>query len=52
MTEREQIIKFLTDNTPVILDVEKQELKYDKTNIYYRIYKYIRELEKGIGEKK
>ena len=46
MTERELIIKFLIDNMPVILDIEKLEFKYDKYNIYYRIYKYIKELEK------
>lgn len=46
MSEREQIIRFLIDNTPVILDLETLDLKYDKRNIYYRIYKYIKELEK------
>jgi len=45
MTDREEIIKFLVDNTPVILDVEKQEFAYDKTSIYYKIYRYIKELE-------
>lgn len=50
MTERELIVKFLLDNTPVLLDIDKQELRYDKFSIYYRIYKYIRELEKGSGK--
>ena len=46
LTERKEIVKFLLDNTPVVLDVEKMDLKYDKSSIYYRIYKYIRDLEK------
>lgn len=50
MTERELIVKFLLDNTPVLLDIDKQELRYDKFSIYYRIYKYIRELEKGVAK--
>lgn len=44
---REEVIQFLIDNIPVILDVEKLEFKYDKRNIYYKIYKYIKELEKS-----
>lgn len=53
MTERELIIKYLIDNIPVHLDIEKLEFKYDKYNIYYRIYKYIKDLEKqtGTGDK-
>ena len=51
MSEREQIVKFLLDNTPVVLDIDNQDLKYDRYNIYYRIYKYIRELEKESGKK-
>lgn len=43
--EREEIIRFLIDNTPMILDIEKQDLKYDASSIYYKIYRYIRELE-------
>ena len=51
MTERELIVKFLLDNTPVVLDIDNQDLKYDKYNIYYRIYKYIKELEKKVSDK-
>jgi len=51
MSEREEIMKFLVDNTPVILDIEKQEFTYDKTSIYYKIYKYIKELEKKENSK-
>ena len=44
---REEVIQFLIDNIPVILDVEKLEFKYDKRSIYYKIYKYIKKLEEG-----
>ena len=50
-TEREEIVKFLKDNTPVVLDLEKQEFTYDKNNIYYKIFKYIKELEKERDKK-
>ena len=49
MDDREEIIRYLIDNTPMILDMENQDLKYDPRNINYKIYKYIRELEKKIG---
>ena len=45
MTERELIIKFLKDNMKVELDIEKLEFRYNKYDMYYRIYKYIKELE-------
>lgn len=53
--ERHEIIRYLIDNTPIIFDMEKQDLKYDARSIYYKIYKYIKELEeeiKKIKEKK
>ena len=43
--EREEIIRFLIDNTPMILDMDKEDLKYDASSIYYKIYRYIKELE-------
>jgi len=46
MDEREKIMSFLIENIPLIIDVEKDELAYDKASIYYKIYKYIKELEK------
>lgn len=46
--EKEEIIRYLIDNTPMILDVEKQELKYDSRNINYKIYKYIKELQEEL----
>lgn len=51
MSDREEIVKFLLDNTPVVLDIEKQEFTYDKNNIYYKIFKYIKELEKERDKK-
>lgn len=47
MTDREEIKKFLIEKIPYVIDLDKQDIKYDKNNIYYKIYKYIRELEKG-----
>lgn len=46
--EREEIIRYLIDNTPMILDLENKELKYDARNIHYKIYKYIKELQEEI----
>lgn len=45
---REEIIRYLIDNTPMIYDIENQDLKYDTRNINYKIYKYIKELEEKI----
>lgn len=50
--ERKEIIRYLIDNTPIILDIEKQDLKYDTRNINYKIYKYIKELQEEIKELK
>jgi GTPase Era involved in 16S rRNA processing len=50
-TEREEIVNFLKDKIPYVLDLEKEDIKYDKNNIYYKIYKYIRKLEKEKEEK-
>lgn len=51
MSDREEIVKFLLDNTPVLLDIDKQEFTYDKNSIYYKIFKYIKELEKERDKK-
>lgn len=48
---REEIIRYLIDNTPMIYDIESQDLKYDTRNINYKIYKYIKELEEKLKEK-
>lgn len=50
--ERHEIIRYLIDNTPIIFDMEKQDLKYDARSIYYKIYKYIKELEEEIKKLK
>lgn len=40
-----EIIKYLIDRIPLILDIEKQDLKFDTRDIHYKIYKYIHELK-------
>ena len=52
MDEREKIMKFLIDHIPLIIDLEIDELAYDKASIYYKIYKYIKELEKESAKRK
>ena len=39
--EKEEIIRYLIDNTPMILDIGDNNLKYDARSIYYKIYRYI-----------
>ena len=39
-----EIMRFIQDKIPIILDIESQELKFDTRSIYYKIYKYIYEL--------
>ena len=51
MDERDIIIRYLIDNTPMILDMKTQDLKYDARNINYRIYKYIKDLEDKLKRK-
>lgn len=53
--ESKEIFQFLKDKIPIVLDIEKQELKYDTNNIYYKIYRYIHKLKeenKELREKK
>lgn len=50
--EKREIIRYLIDNTPMLLDMEKQDLKYDARNINYKIYRYIRELQEEIKKLK
>ena len=53
--EKEELKRYLINNTPMILDIGDNNLKYDARSIYYKIYKYIKELEeeiKKIKEKK
>ena len=44
MSEKE-IMRFIQDKIPIILDMASQDLKFDTRNIYYKIYKYIYELQ-------
>lgn len=50
--EKEEIIRYLIDNTPMILDIGDNNLKYDARNIHYKIYKYIKELQEEINRLK
>jgi len=47
---REEVIEYLQANIPVVLDMDKNDFKFDKRHIYYKIYKYIKELEKSDKE--
>lgn len=42
------ISEFLLDKIPMILDVEKQDLKYDSRGMYFKIYKYILKLREEV----
>ena len=46
--EIEEIIRYLIDKTPLILDIERQALSYDARNIHYKIYRYIKELQEEV----
>jgi len=46
--EKEEIKRYLIDKTPMILDMADNNLKYDARSIYYKIYRYIKELEEEI----
>lgn len=46
--EKKEIIRYLIEHTPIVFDIEKQDLKYDARNINYKIYKYIKELQDEI----
>ena len=40
-----KIMRYLQSKIPIILDIEKQDLKFDSRDIHYKIYKYILELK-------
>ncbi len=44
------IMEYLLDKIPIITDLDGGDLKYDTKNIYFKIYKYILELQKKAGE--
>ena len=41
------IMEFILDKIPLVVDLDSGDLKYDTKNMYYKIYKYILELQKG-----
>lgn len=43
--EYKEIIEFLRKKTPMMLDLEYEDLRYDEKSMYYRIYKYIHKLK-------
>lgn len=43
--EKEEIKRYLIENTPLVLDMEHEDIRYDARNINYKIYRYIKELE-------
>ena len=43
--EYKEIMQFLLDHIPIILDLDKQDLKFDTRSMYYKIYKYLYELK-------
>ena len=40
-----EIMRYLLDRIPIILDLEKQDLVFDKRDMNYKIYKYIYDLK-------
>ena len=40
-------MRYLQSKIPIVLDLEKQDLKYDTRDIHYKIYKYIYGLKEG-----
>ncbi len=50
--EKEEIIRYLIDNTPMMFDMTTNDIQYDPRNIHYKIYKYIKELQEEIKKLK
>lgn len=44
--EYKEIMQFLLDHIPIILDIEKQDLKFDTRSMYYKIYRYLYNLKR------
>lgn len=40
------MMEFLLDRIPIVVDLDSGDLKYDTKNMYYKIYKYILELQR------
>lgn len=51
-SERQEVLKFIKNRIPMYLDLDTFDLKYDTTNIYYKIYKYIKELQEDLKDLK
>lgn len=48
MEERyREIMRYLKDKIPLILDLEKKDLKFDTRDIHYKIYKLLYDLKEG-----
>ncbi len=45
-------MEYLLSKIPLVVDLEGNDLKYDTKNIYYKIYKYIIDLQKELKEAK
>ena len=43
-----EILRYLQDKIPIILDMKNQSLVFDSRDIHYKIYKYILELREKI----
>lgn len=41
MNELKEIYEFLKDHIPLVVDMDSRDLVYDKRSMYYKIYKYI-----------
>ena len=53
--EYKEILEFLKNKTPLMLDLDYEDLRYDEKSMYYKIYKYIhdlREENKKLKEKR
>lgn len=46
--EKDEIIRYLIEKTPLKLDMRTKDLRYDKRSIYYKTYAYIKELQDEI----
>ena len=40
-----EIMRFLMGKIPIVLDMDKQDLKFDTNNMYYKTYRYIYKLK-------
>ena len=49
---KEEIIRYLIDKTPLILDMNSMNIVYDPRDIHYKIYRYIKELQDEINKLK